>query len=60
MDGVPAAPLVFPIEVIDAKSAIDGAVVFVVPDTAAKADLQVGEVGQEQTTTISVSLKEVE
>jgi hypothetical protein len=59
VDGVPLAPDVSPSTVIDAKSAVEGDVVFAVPETAAKADLQVGEVGHEQPATIPFSLKGV-
>jgi hypothetical protein len=57
VDGVPLAPDVSPSTVIDAKSAVEGDVVFSVPETATKADLQVGEVGREQPVTIGINLK---
>jgi hypothetical protein len=57
VDGVPLAPDVSPSMVIDAKSAIDGDVVFSVPEAVTEADLQVGEVGREQPVAIPVSLK---
>ncbi len=53
------APDESPSTVIDAKSAIDGDVVFAVPEAAEKVDLQVGEVGHEPPVTISLSLKGV-
>lgn len=56
VDGVPRAPDVSPSTVISAKSAVDGDVVFVVPETAAKVDLQVGEVGHDQPATIRINL----
>ena len=57
VDGVPLAPDVAPSTVIDAKSTVEGDVVFAVPETATKADLQVGEVGREQPATIPFSLQ---
>jgi hypothetical protein len=57
VDGVPLAPDVSPSTVIDAKSAVDGDVVFAVPETAMKADLQVGEVGYEQPATIQLTFQ---
>lgn len=57
VDGVPLAPDVSPSTVIDAKSAVEGDVVFAVPETATKAELQVGEVGREQPATIGINLK---
>lgn len=60
VDGVPRAPKGSPSMVIDARSAIDGDVVFAVPEAAAQADLRVGEVGREQPVTIPLRLKVVE
>ena len=57
VDGVPRAPAESPSMVIDAQSAIDGDVVFAVPEAATQADLQVGEVGREQPITIPFSLQ---
>lgn len=57
VDGVPLAPEAAPGELVKAKSAVEGDVVFVVPETAVQAVLQVGEVGKEQPATISLNLK---
>jgi len=57
VDGVPRAPEESLSTVIDAKSAIDGDVVFAVPESAAKADLLVGEVGREQPATIRLTFQ---
>ncbi|QLQ06166.1 MAG: hypothetical protein HZY76_08975 [Anaerolineae bacterium] len=56
VDGAPLAPAAAPGE-LKAKSAVEGDVVFVVPETAVQAILQVGEVGKEQPATIPLNLK---
>ncbi|QLQ06079.1 MAG: hypothetical protein HZY76_08460 [Anaerolineae bacterium] len=48
-----------PSELVKAKSAVEGDVVFVVPETAVQAVLQVGEVGKEQPATMPLNLKGV-
>ncbi len=60
VDGAPRAPDAFPNTLINAKSAVDGEVVFVLPNAAVKADLQVGEVGYEQPATIPIRLQGIQ
>lgn len=55
-DGVPLAPKEAPNEVIEANSAMEGKLLFVIPESAGNAELQVGQVGQE-TARISINLK---
>lgn len=57
VDGVPLAPDVAPSTVVTAKSAVEGDVVFAVPEKATRADLGVGGVGNEQAATIPPGLK---
>jgi hypothetical protein len=46
-DGVPLAPAEYPNELVSAYSAKDVAVAFVMPDTAKRVELQVGQVGRD-------------
>ena len=56
LEGVPLAPKTAPIELLEAASALEAEIVFVVPATAASAELQVGEVSQGQTARIALDL----
>lgn len=57
VDGTPLAPVEYPIELLERSSAKDVTVVFILPATAAQADLQVGEVGRDGLVRIPLSLK---
>jgi hypothetical protein len=56
IDNAPMAPIDSMMEVVAANSSKDGKVVFEIPSGATSATLQVGQVGQGETTKIPLDL----
>ena len=56
VDGVPLAPETAPIEAVALNASLEGNVVFVVPAAATSAELQLGEVTNDSTQFVKVTL----